>query len=251
MNRTVEPAEPDGVRREAAGGDGSAGPSRGFPWIRSAGATPRDGLPGWSSPAAKRGLDIACALVGLVLTLPAWLIIPILIKLEDGGPVFFVQERVGRDGETFRLLKFRSMVPAEDRPRVPQQDVEDADLITRVGRFIRPTALDELPQLLVILRGDMSMVGPRAVPPEEKSARGGHAVEVQEVPGFQERHRVKPGLTGMAQLHLSRSASHRNKFRMDVLYVRTRTFWLDLKLILLSVWISLRGAWPEIGRDDR
>ena len=220
------------------------------PWARVPRTEKRSGVAAVASAAAKRGLDIVCALIGLVLTAPAWLVLPVLIKLEDGGPVFFVHTRIGRDGETFHPLKFRSMVPDGSGERTPQQDTPDEELITRVGRFMRATALDELPQLWNILRGDMSLVGPRAVPPEERCGQEGERVDVQEVPGYRLRHRIRPGLTGLAQVYLPRSARHRDKFRLDTLYVRRRTLWLDVKLILLSVWISLRGKWPDVGTHE-
>lgn len=201
------------------------------------------------APVAKRILDVACALVGLLLTLPAWLLIPVCIRLDDGRPVFFVQERMGRSGENFQLLKFRSMDPLRGGDDLATPPPVDPCAVTRVGRFIRPTALDELPQLLSVLRGDMSMVGPRALSPEEKANVGGNDLDPWEVPGFHERQSVRPGLTGLAQLTVPRSATHRDKFRLDVLYVRKRSLWLDLKLILRSVWVSLRGAWPEIGQQ--
>lgn len=221
----------------------------GYAWVRrresDGSSTAHAGAPA----AAKRLLDVACASLGLVLTLPAWVVIPLLIKLEDGGAVFFVQERMGREGAGFRLLKFRSMDPSvAEREEVGSPAVDPA-AVTRVGRLIRPTALDELPQLLSVLKGDMSLVGPRALSPEEKAEKSGERVDAWEIPGFRERQSVRPGLTGLAQLTVPREAAHRDKFRLDVLYVRRRTLWLDLKLILLSVWVSLRGAWPEIGRD--
>lgn len=200
--------------------------------------------------ALKRLLDVVLASGGMVATLPFWILVPLAIKLEDGGPVFFPQLRIGRDGETFEALKFRSMVPPDSGRRTPQQAQPDAELVTRVGRVLRATALDELPQFLNILRGDMSFVGPRSVPPREKAGGSdGKTVDVTELPGFDERHAVRPGLTGLAQVYLPRSASHREKFRYDLVYVRSRTLWLDLKLIAVSIWISVRGKWPEVGND--
>lgn len=222
----------------------------GYAWVRRREDFERHGAAAGGA-VSKRTLDVVLALVGLLLTLPVWLVIPLFIKLEDGGPVFFVQERMGRQGSDFRLLKFRSMDPAVAAHEEVGSQALDPAAVTRIGRFIRPTALDELPQLLSVLRGDMSLVGPRALSPEEKAEVGGERVDPWEIQGFHERHSLRPGLTGLAQLTVPRSAPHRDKFRLDVLYVRRRTLWLDLKLIVVSVWISLRGAWPEIGRDDR
>jgi len=201
---------------------------------------------------AKRALDVGLALVQLVLTLPAWLLVPVAIKLEDGGPVFFRSERVGRDGRSFGSWKFRSMTPRGDGHDGPHGQAElEEDRVTRVGAFLRATALDELPQLWNILRGDMSYVGPRALLPEEgAAAEDGDVVRLAELPGYRLRHAVRPGLTGLAQVSVPRDASHRRKFRYDVLYVRRRSLSLDLRLIAHSVWISVRGAWPAVGDGD-
>ncbi|HKK07626.1 MAG TPA: sugar transferase, partial [Gemmatimonadota bacterium] len=107
----------------------------------------------------------------------------------------------------------------------------------------------ELPQLWNIFRGDMSFVGPRALMPAEAEPGGdGRPVRLEDVPGYRERHSVRPGLTGVAQVHAARDLPRRDKFRYDLLYVRTRTLGLDVRLIARSVWISLRGAWPEVGK---
>lgn len=199
---------------------------------------------------AKRALDVLLALSQLVLTAPAWLLVPLAIRLEDGGPIFFRQERVGKDGEPFTSRKFRSMAPRKRRGAPPSQAELEEHRVTRVGRFLRATALDELPQLWNILAGEMSFVGPRALLPEEREANGGgDLVRLEELPGYEERHSVRPGLTGLAQVRAPRDLPHRQKFRYDLLYVRKRTLGLDLRLIARSVWISLRGKWPEVGRS--
>jgi lipopolysaccharide/colanic/teichoic acid biosynthesis glycosyltransferase len=203
---------------------------------------------------SKRVLDIAFSLVGLLLTAPAWVLIPLAIKLEDGGAVFFGQPRVGKGGKTFVGWKFRSMRPLDGAGGPPLQAHLEGERVTRVGRFIRPTALDELPQLLSILRGHMSLVGPRALVPEESVGVGGsgtRVVRLEDLPGFEERHSIRPGLTGLAQVRAPRDAPHRVRFRYDLLYVRRRTLWLDVKLIAWSVWTSLAGTWPSAGRGRR
>lgn len=197
----------------------------------------------------KRALDMALSLAGMLVTAPAWLLLPLLIRLEDGGPVFFVQERVGKGGTLFRGYKFRSMRPNADQdPATPKQATADDPRVTRVGRLMRATALDELPQLWNILKGDMSFVGPRALLPREELVEGEGPVDLETLPGFEERHSVRPGLTGLAQVRAARDVSHRAKLRYDLLYVRRRTFWLDVRLIAESIWISLRGAWPKVGK---
>jgi lipopolysaccharide/colanic/teichoic acid biosynthesis glycosyltransferase len=207
-----------------------------------------------ASSASKRVLDIVFSLAGLLVTAPAWILIPLAIKLEDGGAVFFAQPRVGRGGERFVGWKFRSMRPLDDYGKPPLQAHLEGERITRVGRVIRPTALDELPQLLSILRGHMSLVGPRALAPEETVGADGSStrvVRLEDVPGFEERHSIRPGLTGLAQVRAPRDAPHRVRFRYDLLYVRRRTLWLDVKLIAWSVWTSLAGRWPSAGRGRR
>lgn len=198
---------------------------------------------------AKRTLDVALAGVGLILSVPVWAVAAALIKLEDGGPVFFSQERVGEAGHVFRVLKFRSMVPdAEARVGALQASPHDPR-ITRVGRILRATAMDELPQLLSIFRGDMSFVGPRALRPGEIEVGGnGRHEALEDVPGFAARCAVPPGLTGVAQIYAPRDIPRRQKFRYDRLYIRKQTTWLDVRLIILSFWITFRGTWEARGR---
>lgn len=197
----------------------------------------------------KRLLDIFLSGGGLVVSSPAWLVVAVLIKLEDRGPVFFSQERVGQGGRTFQALKFRSMIVNAEADVGPIQSGEHDPRVTRTGRFLRATAMDELPQLLNIFRGDMSFVGPRALRPGEIEVNGEGRIErLEDVPGFRERCTVPPGLTGVAQIYATRDIVRRNKFRYDALYVRRRSFWLDVRLILLSFWITFRGTWETRGR---
>ena len=171
---------------------------------------------------------------------------PIAIKLEDGGPVFFPQERVGQGGRVFGALKFRSMVPNAEALTGPVQAAENDPRVTGVGRFMRSTAMDELPQLWNIFAGDMSFVGPRPLRPGEVDVRGdGQMMRLDEIPGYHERHGVRPGLTGLTQVYAPRDISRTGKFRLDRLYLKRASFWLDLKLILLSFWITGTGAWEE------
>jgi lipopolysaccharide/colanic/teichoic acid biosynthesis glycosyltransferase len=198
---------------------------------------------------AKRTLDVALAGFGLVASAPLWALLALAVKLEDGGPVFFAQERVGRGGRVFRVLKFRSMIPDAEARVGALQAAEHDPRVTRVGRWLRATAMDELPQLLSIFRGDMSFVGPRALRPGEIEVRGdGRHEALEAVPGFAERCRVPPGLTGVAQIYAPRDIPRRQKFRYDRVYIRRRSFWLDLRLIALSFWITFRGTWEARGR---
>ena len=195
---------------------------------------------------AKRSLDVALSGLGLMASAPLWPVIAAAIKLDSRGPVFYAQRRVGEGGRPFSVLKFRSMVADAERTVGPRQAREADPRITRVGRLLRATAMDELPQLFNIFRGDMSFVGPRALRPEEIDAGGdGVLVPLNAIPGFAQRCAVPPGLTGIAQIYAPRDISRRQKFRFDRLYVRRRSFVLDLQLILLSFWITFRGAWEQ------
>ena len=193
---------------------------------------------------AKRTLDVALSGVGLVLSAPLWALIPLAIKIEDGGPVFYAQARVGEGGRAFDALKFRSMIPDAERGVGPVQAVERDPRVTRVGVLLRATAMDELPQLWNIFRGDMSFVGPRALRPEEIDVDAkGVPVPLHAIPGFAERVSVPPGLTGIAQIYAPRAVSRRQKFRFDRLYIKRRSLLLDCQLILVSFWITMRGTW--------
>jgi lipopolysaccharide/colanic/teichoic acid biosynthesis glycosyltransferase len=197
----------------------------------------------------KRAFDMALAGAGLMLSAPLWAAFAAAIKLEDGGPVFFTQERVGLGGRTFTALKFRSMRPDAEAATGAIQASERDPRVTAVGRFMRATAMDELPQLWNIFRGDMSFVGPRALRPGEIEAdSGGKLTRLEEVPGFEHRIKVRPGLTGIAQVYARRDLPRRQKFRYDRLYVHRGSFALDVRLILLSFWISVLGTWETRGR---
>lgn len=198
----------------------------------------------------KRLFDCVLAGVGLVVSAPLWAAISVAIKLEDGGPVFFRQPRVGRGGRVFAALKFRSMVPNAEALTGPVQATENDPRVTRVGRLMRATAMDELPQLWNIFAGDMSFVGPRPLRPGEVEVRGdGQFVRLDEIPGYEARHSVRPGLTGIAQVYAPRDIDRARKFRLDRLYLKRAGFWFDLKLILVSFWITARGDWEK--RDRR
>lgn len=198
---------------------------------------------------AKRAFDVILSGAGLIASMPVWLVAAAAVKLEDGGDVFFAQERVGQHGRVFRVLKFRSMIPHAEAKVGALQAREGDPRVTRVGRWLRATAMDELPQLWSIFRGDMSFVGPRALRPGEIEANGtGQLEALEDVAGFDRRCEVPPGLTGIAQIYAPRDVPRRQKFRYDHLYIRRRSFWLDLRLIALSFWITFRGTWEVRGR---
>ncbi len=200
-----------------------------------------------SNPLSKRIFDISLASIGLGISAPLWALISVLIWLEDGSPILLVQERVGRGGRLFRLFKFRTMKwNAQADPVV--EDREHDPRVTQMGKILRATALDELPQLFNILKGDMSFVGPRAFPVIIEDKEKNRYKTVRDIEGYDLRSAVRPGLTGVAQIFAPKDTPRRNKFRYDILYIKRWSFWLDLKLIALSFWITFRGKWETRGR---
>jgi lipopolysaccharide/colanic/teichoic acid biosynthesis glycosyltransferase len=218
--------------------------------VHAARTSSRVTAPGAVTPSrAKRALDCALAGLGLIGSMPLWALIAAAVKIEDGGDVFYGQERVGLGGRAFKVWKFRSMIPDAEARVGAVQAADNDPRITRVGRWLRATAMDELPQLWSIFRGDMSFVGPRALRPGEIEVVGSGRLEaLEDVPGFAERCRVPPGLTGIAQIFAARDLPRRQKFRYDRLYIRRQSFALDVRLILLSFWITFRGTWEKRGR---
>jgi len=199
-------------------------------------------------PIAKRALDVLLSGAMLTVTAPLWGVLAAIIKLEDGGTVFFGQNRVGEGGRIFRALKFRSMIPDAEAVVGALQATEHDPRVTRIGRIMRATAMDELPQLWNIFRGDMSFVGPRALRPDEIETGGdGRLVAMEDIPGYIERHSVRPGLTGVAQIFAPRDIPRRFKFKYDQIYIARQGFWFDVRLILLSFWITFRGKWEDRG----
>jgi lipopolysaccharide/colanic/teichoic acid biosynthesis glycosyltransferase len=216
---------------------------------REAAAAARPAAPGWGTAFAKRALDVVLSGAGLLASAPVWAAIAAAIKLEDGGPVFYQQERSGRNGVPFPVWKFRSMIPDAEAVTGAVQSGEHDPRVTRAGRLLRMTAMDELPQLWSIFRGDMSFTGPRALRPGEIESLGNGEMELlEDVPGFAARASVLPGLTGIAQIYAPRDIPRRHKFKYDLLYVRRQSIWLDVRLILLSFWITARGSWEVRGK---
>jgi lipopolysaccharide/colanic/teichoic acid biosynthesis glycosyltransferase len=194
----------------------------------------------------KRLFDITLSGLGLIGSAPLWVVIAAAIKIDDGGPIFFAQERVGLGGRVFTALKFRSMILDAESRSGPQQASDNDPRVTRVGRLLRGAAIDELPQLWNIFVGDMSFVGPRPLRPGEVEVRGdGRLLPLSAIPGYEARHQVRPGLTGLTQVYASRDLPRTRKFRLDRVYLKRASFCLDLKLIVLSFWITSRGAWES------
>ncbi len=186
---------------------------------------------------AKRAFDFVFCLLLLALLAPLLAITAIAIKIDSKGPVIYRQKRVGRHGQIFYVLKFRSMkLDAESQG--PQYAAPNDDRATRVGRFLRKFRIDELPQAINVLRGEMSLVGPRPERPEFV------AILEREIPHYHRRHLVKPGITGWAQVKYEYAASvegARNKLRYDLYYIRHFSPWLDLVILLKTVRVALFG----------
>lgn len=176
----------------------------------------------------KRIMDLLLSTVVLIVFSPIFLILAILIKLQDGGPVFYHQERLTMNGERFRMIKFRSMRMDSEKDGA-RLAMKDDDRITPVGKFMRRTHIDELPQIINIFRGDMSFVGPRPERPEI-------ALEYEKsIPEFSFRLKVKAGLTGYAQVYGKYNTTPYDKLKLDLTYIEHYSLWLDFKLILMTM----------------
>lgn len=178
---------------------------------------------------AKRVLDLAVTAVLLTITLPVIILVSAVVRLSSPGPVIYRQERVGLGGKVFTLYKFRTMVDHAEEESGPVFATEDDDRVTPVGRFLRVTRLDELPQLFNVLKGDLSFVGPRPERP--------YFVDqfTREIPEYALRHLVKPGITGLAQVAGYYSSETKDKLRYDLYYISDHSLLLDLKIILSTI----------------
>ena len=182
----------------------------------------------------QRVLDIVLSVIGLLIGIPLMVIFGILIKVEDNGPITYKQERLGKGGKKFYIYKLRSM--RTDAEKFGAQWAEKDDpRITKVGKFIRKTRIDEIPQLFNILKGDMSIIGPR---PERPSFTEEFN---QEIPGFINRLAVKPGLTGWAQVNGGYEITPREKLIEDIYYIKNRSILLDLKILFKTIKVVLTG----------
>ena len=196
---------------------------------------------------AKRMMDIVCSFLGLFISSPFFLIIAFLIKATDRGPVFYKQIRLTRNGKEFEIYKFRTMIQDAEKDGHARLASEHDDRILPVGRFLRATRLDELPQLINVLKGEMSMVGPRPERPEL-------AAEIEkELPEFPYRLKVKAGLTGYAQIYGKYNTTAYDKLKLDLTYIRNYSFFLDLKLMIMTPKIMLMKESTEgvIDEDPR
>lgn len=193
----------------------------------------------------KRVLDILMACAGLLLLAPVWVIIWLCVVVEDGFPVIIKQCRVGKNGRQFNAYKFRSMRKSSLNDNVQVQAHENDHRITQIGKFLRNTAMDESPQLLNILSGEMSFVGPRPLLTCEVEVHNPAHFDIRDVPGYAERIGVIPGLTGLAQFCASRDLPREEKFKYDLMYIRHRCLLIDIKLILFSLAVTFLGRWER------
>ena len=193
----------------------------------------------------KRITDFVLSAIGLIVTAPFFLVIAILIKMTDGGPVFYKQIRLTKDRKEFEIYKFRTMIQNAEKDGKAVLAAENDDRILPVGKFLRATRMDELPQLINILKGDMSLVGPRPERPEL-------AAEIEEkIPEFAYRLKVKAGLTGYAQIYGKYNTTSYDKIKLDLMYIRNYTYFLDWKLILMTPKILLMKESTEGLKDDK
>lgn len=182
----------------------------------------------------KRCLDILLASIGICLVFPIMLLIIISIKLDDQGPVFYGQKRLSKNGKVFCIFKFRSMKIDAEKDGIARLAKEKDDRITRVGRVIRIVRLDEIPQLFNILKGDMSIVGPRPERPEIMKKY------IEDMPEFSYRLRVKAGLTGYAQVYGKYNTKAYDKLKLDLMYIQNYSMLLDIKIIFKTLILEIR-----------
>ena len=173
-------------------------------------------------------LDITISLIALIFLLPLMLLIYLLVIINLGSPAFFLQERVGKDNKIFKMIKFRTMKNSTDKNG---NLLSDNERVTKFGSFLRSFSLDELPELINILKGDMSLVGPRALLVKYLGLYNDEQIR---------RHEVLPGLTGWAQINGRNSITWSEKFKLDVWYVDNWSLWLDIKIFFLTFWKVLK-----------
>ena len=193
----------------------------------------------------KRLLDLSMVFGGLLFPLlwPLWIvvifIIPLLIWLEDRGPIFYSQNRIGKNKKIFKVYKFRTMIPDAEKISGAVWSTKNDPRITKIGHILRKTALDEIPQLLNIIRGEMSFVGPRAERPEL------HNEFTKTIPEFDERLKVTPGLSGLAQISGSYDLEPSEKIKFDIEYIEKMSLFFDLKIIIFSVFNCIFARWDS------
>lgn len=172
----------------------------------------------------KRSIDILCSLFGLILLSPILIIVSILVYFKLGSPIFFIQKRIGKDNKEFKMIKFRSMKNAKNEFG---EDLPDEERLTSFGKKLRSLSIDELPELLNVLKGDMSLVGPRPLLVEYLKLYSDEQIR---------RHEMRPGITGLAQVNGRNAISWSERFKLDVTYVDTYSLLLDIKILFMTVY---------------
>ncbi len=186
----------------------------------------------WFQLFLKRSVDIIFSISVLLVFLPLWILVAILIKLTSKGPIFFLQDRPGKNRKLFKVYKFRTMKPGSEKMIKGKEVLSDDDRVTSIGRILRRTKIDEIPQVLNILKGDMSLVGPR---PERISSLEDYDDEISK------RLNIRPGITGLAQVSGNIYLELKDRYRYDVYYVEQYSFILDLKIIVRTFLVILFG----------
>lgn len=182
--------------------------------------------------AIKRLIDVILSLIVLIVFLPIWIIVAILIKITSEGPILFLQDRPGQHKKIFKVYKFRTMKPGSDKMVKGQEVMKDDDRVTSIGKFLRRTKIDEIPQVLNVLKGEMSLVGHR---PERIASLEEYDDEISK------RLNMKPGMTGLAQVSGNIHLNLKDRYKHDVYYVENYTLWLDIKIIFRTVGVVLFG----------
>lgn len=180
----------------------------------------------------KRLFDIVASLLVLIVLLPVWIIVAILIKVTSPGPVFFLQDRPGLHKKIFKVYKFRTMKLGSEKMIKGQEVMKDDDRITSIGKFLRRSKIDEIPQVLNVLKGEMSLVGPR---PERIASLSDYTDEIAK------RLNMKPGMTGLAQVSGNIYIPLEDRYKYDIYYVEHFSIWLDIRIIFRTVGVVLRG----------
>jgi len=192
----------------------------------------------------KRIFDILVSASSLILLLPLFLIVAILIKIDSCGPVFFLQERIGKDGKSFFPFKFRTMIDGAVNKGLGVTVSNDDKRITKIGKFLRKYGIDEFPQLINVLKGEMSLVGPRPT----------LRYQVEKYNDFEKKRLlVKPGLAGWALIHGRNSLTWSERIKYDIWYVENLSFWLDIKIIFMTfylIFIKKEGVYGKNGIND-
>lgn len=182
--------------------------------------------------AIKRLFDICVSLLVLIPFLPVWIVIALLVKCTSPGPVFFLQDRPGKDKKIFKVYKFRTMRPGSEQMVKGVEVMKDDDRVTAIGHFLRRTKLDEIPQCLNVLKGEMSLIGPR---PERVASLEDYDAEISK------RLNMLPGMTGLAQVSGNIYLTLQQRYKLDVYYVEHYSLWLDVKILLRTVGVVLFG----------